>query len=203
MKPFIQTSINREVSGIKTCFPVFCVRALELSTLCLGTCILLSLGDPVSPSPWVGCDPASLQLLRVADSHPGAHAIRGMYLNALYALCPFLKFSKNPTGHRSSHWTEANDKNSHWYAGHLKILAAVWSYLEDSLVRSKNVGIFFLGHFVPMLPEKDWEGIYVQRKGGGRGLDDEDVLFHICNLILLRKCQSAGERLRTSDSPGP
>lgn len=130
-----------------------------------GNMLLLSLGDPVSPSPWVGCDPASLQLLRVADSHPGAHAIRGMYFSALYALCPFLKFSKNLTGHRSSHWIEANDKNSHWYAGHLKILAAVWSYLEDSLVCSKNFEIFLLSRCRQKRTERAF--MFKEKRAGG------------------------------------
>lgn len=108
----------RKVSKIKPflhvcqCFPVFCVWAPELSTSCLGTCILLSLCDPVFSPPWVGCDPASLQLPQVTNSHPGAHVIQGMYFSTLYALCHFLKFSKNLTGHRSSYQTEAVDKNS-------------------------------------------------------------------------------------------
>lgn len=35
-------------------------------------------------------------------------------------------------------------------------------------------------------------GRFVRRK---RRLDDVDVFFLVCNLILLRKCQSAGERV--------
>lgn len=167
----------------------FCVWAPELSTSCLGTCILLSPCDPVFSPPWVGCDPVSLQLPQVTNSHPGAHVIQGMYFSTLYALCPFLKFSKNLTGHRSSYQTEAVDKNSNWYTGHLKIPAPVHSHLEDTLFCWPYFGNFW--HFVLMSPETGVRGRFCSQK---RGLDDADVFFLVCNLILLRKCQSAGER---------
>ncbi len=138
----------RKVSSIKPflpvcqCFPVFCVWALELSTLCLGTCILLRLCDPVFPPPWVGCDPASLQLPQVTNSHPGTLVIPGMYFSTLYALCPFLKFSKNLAGQRSSYQTEAAVKNSNRYTGRLKILAPVHSHLANTLFCWQPFGNF-------------------------------------------------------------
>lgn len=142
------------------CFPVFCVCALELSTLCLGTCILLSLCDPVFPPPWVGCDPASPQLPQVTNSHPGVLVIQGMYFSTLYALCPFLKFTKNLTGHRSSYQTEFADKNSNRYIGHLKIQASVHSDLEDTLFCWQSFVNFW--HFVPM--SQEWEAVLFFKK---------------------------------------
>lgn len=143
-----------------------------------------------SRPPWVGCDPVSLQLPQVTNSHPGALVIQGMYFSTLYALCPFLKFSKNLTGHRSSYQTEAVDKNSNWYTGHLKILAPVHSHLEDTLFCWPYFENFW--HFVLMSPGTGVRGRFCSQK---RGLHDVDVFLLACNLILLRKCQSAGERV--------
>lgn len=88
----------------------FVFYALELCTFSLGTCILPSICDPVFPPLWVGCDPASLQLLHVTNSHPGV--IQRMHFCLLYALCPFLKFGPTLRGHRSILKTKAVDKNS-------------------------------------------------------------------------------------------
>lgn len=183
-------------------FPVFCVWALERSIFCLGTCILFSLRDPVRPlhpHPWVGCDPACLQPLQVTNSHPAMLVILGMYFSVLSALCPFLEFSRSPTGHRSAYQTEAADKNSHWYIGHLKILAPVRSYLRNTLFCRETFGNFW--HFPPAnVCRNRSERLFCSDKKRAWWCR---CLFLVCNLILLRKCQCRRKSVWTSDSPGP
>lgn len=100
---------------------LFCVWAPELSTLCLGTASSSAFVTLSSlPHGWA-VTRASLQPPRATNSHPGPLVILGMYFGTLGALCPSLKFSRTPTGHRSTHQTEAADKNSDWCTGHLKI----------------------------------------------------------------------------------
>lgn len=146
MKPILLTWGFTENQSFPACLPVLscvlCLGSGTVYTLCLGTCILLSLRDPVFPPPWVGCDPASLQLLQVTNSHPGTLVIPGMYFSTLYALCPFLKFSKNLTGHRSSYRTEADDKNSNCNIGQSKNTSSCHSHLENALVCWQSVGNF-------------------------------------------------------------
>lgn len=172
------------------CFPMFfCFHALELCTFSLGTCILPSLCDPVFPPPWVGCDPASLQLLHATNSHPGV--IQRVHFWLLYALCPFLKFSPTPRGHRSIHQTEAVDKNSKWYTGHLKIegwclFSFRWHWfvgrILETLALRSNV----------YRKQERVTCVFCSQK---MGLDDVEDFFLTCNPIPLRKCQRAGERV--------
>lgn len=112
-----------------------------------------------------------------------------MYFTTLCALCPFPKFSKNLIGHRSAYQTEAVDKNSNWYIGHLKILAPVHSHLENTLFCRQPFGNFWLLSWCDQKQER--EAVFSQK----RRLDHLDGFILVCNLILLRKCQSAGERV--------
>lgn len=167
MKPILlQRSIKNQA------FPA-CLPLLSW-VLCLGSRAVyfvsgnMHLPQPLWPClpapPWVGCDPVCLQRLQVTNSHPGALVIPGMYFSTLYALCPFLKFSKNLTGHRSWYQTEAVDKNSNWYTGHLKILAPVHSHLEDTLFCWPYFENFW--HFVLMSPGTRVRGRFCSQKGG-------------------------------------
>lgn len=113
--------------------------------------------------PWVGCDPASLQPPQATNSHHGTLVIPGMYFTTLCAPCPFLKFSVNPTGQRSAYQTEAADKNSYWYIGHLKMPAPVHSHLENTLFCWQPRGNFW--HFVLMSLKTGVRGCFVHRKG--------------------------------------